>query len=540
MCGYSPIAIAAALLFACALPALAQTSAQTAETPPLAMQIGTLLSDPKVEGSHWGISVTELDGTPLYALNDAQLFQPASNAKLFTTAAALGLFNPAQTFMTTVSSHGIFTNAAVLKGDIILSGDGDANLSGRQIPYSLNTDEAAPPLRYLEAMAEQIAQSGLKTIDGDVVSIGDRYAHQPYAEGWNLDDLPWGYGAPVSMLSVNDNQLKLVITPGAEQREGANLNVSPDIPYYTVEMGVTTGAEKSATEINVERVPGSKLLFIYGSIPLHGAPDVEHVSIDDPTEFAAIALKKLLQDHGVVVTGKAYANRILTEADTDAQSFRKESREPLPNLKEAAHTQKIIAPPIHADSHDASYEKSTALAQHESPTLLQDVVVTNKVSQNLHAELLLHHLGAVYANGASFAQGARVVRQFAINAGVQPDDFYFVDGSGLSTYDLATPRAITQLLRFAVTQPWGSDYKSSLPVGGVDGTLENRFTKPPLKGNVFAKTGTHSEGNALSGYLVCASGKTVVFSILVGDHLPGTSADREAIDKIVAAIAAAN
>ncbi|HEY0307687.1 MAG TPA: D-alanyl-D-alanine carboxypeptidase/D-alanyl-D-alanine-endopeptidase, partial [Acidobacteriaceae bacterium] len=180
------------------------------------------------------------------------------------------------------------------------------------------------------------------------------------------------------------------------------------------------------------------------------------------------------------------------------------------------------------------------LARHVSPTLLDDVIVTNKVSQNLHAEMLLRQLGFKATPYTSFAQGARVVRQFAINAGVKADDFYFVDGSGLSTYDIATPRAFTALLRYAAAQPWGTDWKASLPVGGVDGTLEHRFTEAPLKGEVFAKTGTLSEDRALSGYLVCASGKTLVFSILVGNHLPGSHEDRDVMDKIVAAIAATN
>jgi D-alanyl-D-alanine carboxypeptidase/D-alanyl-D-alanine-endopeptidase (penicillin-binding protein 4) len=145
-----------------------------------------------------------------------------------------------------------------------------------------------------------------------------------------------------------------------------------------------------------------------------------------------------------------------------------------------------------------------------------------------------------------FAEGARVVRQFLVNSDIDPKDFVFYDGSGLSGYDLVTPRAIANLLSFAAhdpktgqPQPWFAAWKDSLPIGGVDGTLADRFTKAPLKGHVFAKTGTHSEGRALSGYLDCASGQTVIFSILDENHLPGDNADRDAMDKIVAAIAAA-
>jgi D-alanyl-D-alanine carboxypeptidase/D-alanyl-D-alanine-endopeptidase (penicillin-binding protein 4) len=139
----------------------------------------------------------------------------------------------------------------------------------------------------------------------------------------------------------------------------------------------------------------------------------------------------------------------------------------------------------------------------------------------------------------STVEGARVVRQFLINAGIDPNDFVFYDGSGLSSHDLVTPRATAKLLQFATTQPWFADWKASLPIGGEDGTLDFRFTKPPLKDHVFAKTGTEGEARALSGYLDCASGRTVIFSILVSNHLPGTTADRDVMDKIVAAIQAA-
>jgi D-alanyl-D-alanine carboxypeptidase/D-alanyl-D-alanine-endopeptidase (penicillin-binding protein 4) len=180
------------------------------------------------------------------------------------------------------------------------------------------------------------------------------------------------------------------------------------------------------------------------------------------------------------------------------------------------------------------------LASHESPPLSEDVVVTNKVSQNLHAELFLHQLGVAVVEGGSTAQGARVVRQFLLSAGIDKDDFVFFDGSGLSGHDLVAPRATARLLQYASAQPWFADWKKSLPVGGEDGSLAERFAKAPLKDHVFAKTGTLGEARALSGYLDCASGKTVIFSIMVGNHLPQTHADRDVMDKIVAAIAAAN
>jgi D-alanyl-D-alanine carboxypeptidase/D-alanyl-D-alanine-endopeptidase (penicillin-binding protein 4) len=169
----------------------------------------------------------------------------------------------------------------------------------------------------------------------------------------------------------------------------------------------------------------------------------------------------------------------------------------------------------------------------------EDIMLTNKVSQNLHAELLLRLLGKVHGTDGSFEQGTRVVRQFLIGAGVDDGDFFLYDGSGLSPDDRIAPRAYTQLLAYASRQPWGAAWRETLPVAGVNGTLASRFKNSPLKGRMSAKTGTLNETNALSGYLTAASGKTLAFSILVNNHRPGSEAELQAIDRIVEAIAAA-
>jgi len=508
----------AALLCACAMHA----------QQPLATTIGSLLADPKITGTHWGISVTQLDGTPIYALNDDKLFQPASTVKLFTTAAALGLLDRKATWSTTAQFFGSLTETGTAKGNITFFGSGDAFLSDTPDHYVAHAPHPPPPtLARLDALAtdlaSKLAEAGITTIDGGVVSLDD---WQPYGEGWNSDDLVWGYGAPISSIVVNDNQLQLTVTTGLSVGDAASISLAPDFPYYTLENHVVTAPAKTPTYINVVRE--DRTLRVYGVIATDTKADTEQVAIDDPTLYAALAFKASLVQHGITVSGDATTHHIVQDGDSSTRTIIREPIDLLTPLPQG------IAGGVFCE---APCKK--VFASHVSPTLVDDVIITNKVSQNLHAELLLLKL-ATHWRSTTSAQGARVVRQFAINAGISGDDFYFVDGSGLSNYDLATPRAFTQLLRYAATQPWGADYRSSLPIGGVDGTLEKRFTKPPLKGNVFAKTGTLSEDRALSGYVTAASGKTVVFSILVGDHLPGSTADRDVMDKIVAAIAAAN
>jgi D-alanyl-D-alanine carboxypeptidase/D-alanyl-D-alanine-endopeptidase (penicillin-binding protein 4) len=179
------------------------------------------------------------------------------------------------------------------------------------------------------------------------------------------------------------------------------------------------------------------------------------------------------------------------------------------------------------------------LASHVSVPVAEDIMVTNKTSQNLHAELLLRLLGKLCATDGSFAQGTRVVRQFLLDAGVDDSDFFFYDGSGMSMDDRIAPRAITRLLGYSSRRPWGQAWRDTLPIAGVDGSLAGRFKNSPLKGRLWAKTGTLGETNALSGYLTAASGKTLAFSILVNGHRPGSNVELQAIDRIVEAIAAA-
>jgi D-alanyl-D-alanine carboxypeptidase/D-alanyl-D-alanine-endopeptidase (penicillin-binding protein 4) len=505
----------------------------------LARTIAGLLDDPVVARDHWGIAVIGMDGTPIYSLNEGQLFQPASNAKLFTTAAAMALLGPDTTFDTRVVARGVLDGVA-LTGDLVLVGGGDANLSGREIPYvapvKTNKAETAAlpevnPLRYLAAMADQVAATGLKVVNGDVVGDDTLFPWEPYGQDWAIDDVVWGYGAPVSALSINDNQIKVTVTAGATVGSPATVVIDPAVPsYYTLDLSVTTGEKKSGSHLQMERALGSKVLRVYGTIAVDAKPDEEEVAIQDPAEYAAIALKGLLEARGVVVTGKA---RAMHRVSTDAESFSERMKEPGQENAwiggEAATGSCLVSQDV----------VGKVLATHVSSTLRDDVTVTNKVSQNLHAELWLHHLGKMFCGDGSTVRGARLLQAFLEGAGIDPDDFVFFDGSGLSGHDLVTPRATARLLQYASTQPWFADWRASLPVGGVDGSLELRFAKAPLKGRVFAKTGTLGEARALSGYVEGASGRTVIFSIMVGNHLPQTHEDRDVMDKIVTAIAAA-
>jgi serine-type D-Ala-D-Ala carboxypeptidase/endopeptidase (penicillin-binding protein 4) len=505
---------------------------------PLSRSVEEILADPALSHAHWGISVIASDGRPIYQLNQAQSFEPASNAKLFTTAAAFAVFSPDSRFTTNVVARGTIDPDGTLHGDIVLQGSGDPSLSGRAWPYNGKTERPSPPLQPLQDLAAQIAKRGLiHKVTGRIVGDDSSFPFERYGGGWGWDDLQWDYGAAVSALTVNDNVVYLDLMPGASPGDPIATTWNPPVPYYALENTAITGQISPKPQLGLDRQPGSMTIRLFGTLPVNSKGVHLALAIEDPAEFAALAFRQMLLDQGIEVPGiqtqgVAIAGAAVAEHSfsTDTAEYLDVSRAPLPSPLPTARS--LPGSPVTSNE--------TLLATHISPPIAQDLTIINKVSQNLHAELILRDLGKAVLNDGSIASGARVVRQFLVNAGIDPTDFVFFDGSGLSPQDLITPRAATTLLAYAGRQPWGEAFRQTLPIAGVDGSLSGRFTQSPVKGKFFAKTGTLSEVNALSGYLTARSGKTVILSILCNGHDPSSEATRRAADKIVEAIYAAN
>ena len=507
------------------LGALLSPPARPRHKVPLPQAVGRILADPAVSQAHWGISVVGLNGTSIYKLNDGQYFNPASNAKLLTTAAAFALLPSGLTFTTLVSSDAPIGSAGDIRGDITIFGVGDPNISARTMPYNMKTERTGPPLAALEDIADQIVRHGVHSVSGDIVGDDTWFVYERYGSGWSWDDLQWGYGAPVSALSVNDNEVYLSAMPASQAGQNAVIAWTPATPYYAVENSLITSTAGDPTKPGVERSPGSLTVRIFGATPVGQQGLHTAMSIEDPAEYAARSLRAMLLARGVQVSGKARAQH---RPSVNTGDFLSAQQAP------------VSLHPITIETVQSAGAGPNLLASHVSPPLGDDLVVTNKVSQNLHAEITLRTLGKFESSDGSLLEGTRVVRQFLISAGVAPTDFVLFDGCGLSVQDLVTPRTFTTLLAYAARQSWGTAYRASLPVGGVDGSLSSRFKQPLLNGKVFAKTGTLGEARALSGYVVAASGQTVAFSIMCTDHSPSLPADRTAMDSIVAAIAESN
>lgn len=488
--------------------------AAASEPSTLADRISRVLASPDLQHSFWGIEVQSLStGQVLYSQNSEKLFTPASNAKLFVTASALALMGPEYRYRTTVETNGTLDSHGRLSGDLILVGRGDPNLSGRELPYNLRTERDDDPLKPLAQLADEVVQKGVKYVDGDIVADDSYFAFQRYGQGWSQEDLVWGDGAPVSALTVNDNVVFLKVQPGDHVGERAFISAVPFSNYYHVDNRVITSPAGSARDLHVNREPDSNVVALWGSMPLGDPGASEGVAIEDPAEFAGALFRQLLEARGVAIFGK------LKVRHTEMASV---------NMLPATTTAGVSA-----NQSQNAPGSTVVLASYQSPPLVEDITVINKVSQNLHAEMLLRLLGKEKGTAGTVESGLDVERAFLHAAGIPDDQYELFDGSGLSREDLVTPHAIVQLLRYASTQPWGNSYKESLPVAGVDGSLSYRFPHLDSRAHVSAKTGSLTGVRSLSGYATTIHGQKLVFSILTNNFNVPEKQVTDAVDAIV-------
>lgn len=462
--------------------------AASAAAQGLGERIDSILASGGASRALWGIHVVDVEtGKSLFDRNAALPMTPASNMKLLTTALALLTFGAQHRFETRV--------LLAPSGDLVLVGGADPSLSGRIYPYV--RDATGDPKEPLAALAGQVKAAGVTKVEGDLVGDDTLHEHDPWPGGWAVDDLPWEYGAPVGALAYNDNAASLTIRPGAQAGDMARVTLSPALAWFTIHNTLRTerGARR---QVRLDRMPGSSVLTIAGVAPPGAGASTQSIAVDDPARFAAEAFREALSEAGIPVMGRV---RVLHRQPGEAWT------EP----------------------------RGRTVARRLSPPLSEIVAVINKVSQNLHAELMLREIGR--AKGGRAARSAGVEQLASWLAGLVPDtrELALVDGSGLSRQALASPRVLTAVLRAMAASAEGEVFSQSLPAAGVDGTLSARFRGLGDASAIRAKTGSVRHVAALSGYATQKTGR-LAFSIVANHATAPAQEIRAAIDRIGMAI----
>lgn len=442
-------------------------------------------------GTRFGLLVVDDQGREVAAIRPDDRFIPASNTKLFTTAAAMALLHDQP-------ADGAMIGLVLGKGrapNVVIKGSGTLNLS--TAPECI-TNCLGPLLDQIAAKTRLVS---------DVIADDSAMTDQRWSPGMSWNNIGTDSGTATSALVIDNNELPIVVTPGAVGQPPA-VAVSA---YYTLINQAVTVVEGD-TRLGIDRAVGGRVLRLYGTIKVGAQPWRELTGLDDPADYAGWLVAKGLAQRGVKVRGAVKTVHRLAGMPA-------------------------ITP---------NYKLSFAVEARATP-LAEEVALINKVSQNLHAELLMRRLA--FAAPApqpgkpapldSLEQGLAAARTVFAAAGLPRGGYDFADGSGMSTYNRISPRAAVALLRWTALQPWGGKFRASLPVGGQDGTLRRRFAGTPLAGRIFAKTGTLNATNALSGWMIAASGRELTFSIIANDVPDGSSAVA-AMDNALLAIAAQN
>ena len=433
----------------------------------LGATVEKLIDIPELAKVRVGVQVVRLgDGEVVCAREADQLFVVASNNKLIVSAAALHVLGKDFRFKTLVWTDGRLSDDGTLNGNIIVRGGGDPNLSGR-------FHDRATSL--FEDWTEELRKKGCRRIKGAILADDSAFDREWTNPDWPKDQLTHWYCAPSSALSFNDNCIDVTVRPGRTVGAALVVVTSPKTSYVKLKVTGKTGGAKTRSAVWFSRRPGSNSLTIGGKHPFGGAAYTNFATVHNPALGAVHVLREVLIAGGIEVTGEADV------WDGPALDPKKGGR--------------LIAAP--------------------SSALLGTLQVMNKRSQNFYAEQVLKALGLEAGGKGTTKNGLDAVAGVLAQAGVPTGEYHMVDGSGMSRGNRFSPSQVVKVLSWMHAGDYGETFRSTLAVGGEDGTLADRFTSPGLKGRVLAKSGYLRGASALSGYLVSKTGSDYAFSILM-------------------------
>ena len=451
---------------AAARPATAMAVGATFEE-----RLSSLVNGAVARGATSSIQIVELESGRVIAERNPHLpVAPASNMKIFTTAAAIDMLTPSFQIETGVYARGEVDASGTLQGDVKVVGRGDPTIGGRFHDGSATA--------VIQEWAADLKRSGVKTVSGDLIFeygyMDTEYIHPT----WPVDQLTAWYEAPVAAFALQEGCIEVRVLPS---KAGAPcvVQLEPPTSYVQVQNSCRTGRGLPF----ITRHRGSNTVIVRGGVPARSGATEVFITIENPVQYFATVTNETFQRAGIRILGK----------------MQLVPRDPRPDWR--------------------------LVSKHTTPLNIL-VYVINKKSQNHYAEQVLKMIGAETRQEGSWSAGNAEVKEWlTTKVGVPANEFQPVDGSGMSRNNRASANAFISVLRYMWKSPWREEFVSSLPFSGdPDSKFGNRLKQPPFARQVYAKTGYIAGVIGLSGYVHAQSGKVYAFSFLFNHYRVGVYA----------------
>ena len=441
---------------------------------PLQNKISSILKQyPSMQGIKMGIYAVSLkNGKELVNFSIEELFIPASNQKLFTTAAALVKLGPNFSFPTIVSAHDLDPNG-IISGPLFIKGFGD--------PLLVNEE--------LWELCRQLQFAGVKKVLGDLIFDDSYFDLEGKTNNYNRSAA--SYYAKSNALSINFSTVAFFIRPAFQAGLKAFVQSNPSTHFINIQNRCYTSKDSSSAAIAVLKNEDENSFILSGKIPLEHPQVTIYRAIDFPSQYTAVVFKEMLAQLGITISGSI--NRGFMS------------------------------------------DRAKIIYQHQSRPLSMIIASLNKMSNNFIAQQILKTMGAeIRGQPGTTEKGLLVIEDFLKEAGLNTKQFIAEDGCGLSRKNFTSPKMIVDLLAYMYQnfncQP---EYLASLAIGGVDGTLEKRFYDIDIRGKVRAKTGLLKGVCTLSGYAFSKRYGIIAFSILMNGKKDQQNMCKKIQDQII-------
>lgn len=509
--GVLAVFAALALTVGCTVVSSDDSDADSTSIPGLPDEALEVMNQSQYASGRWLISVEDLDtGDVLIDLDGDKMAEPGSFVKTYSAGAAWVKWGPDHTVTTPVKQSGTVAGG-ILTGDLVLVGQGDLTMGGRTkgdgtVDFAnLDHNDANPlpgatltpqdPLTGLDDLAAQVRAAGITTIDGDVV-VDDRLF---------VGTLQ---GKPVTPTIVNQNLLDILVTPGTPGQD-ATAELTPVVAPWKLDNQVRTVApgEEAELEDPVISPDDPYTVVIAGTVAADADPSLKVWEIEDTASFARTAFIEALARSGVTVSADPIA----------------------PNPADALPAVDAVA-------------ALPSVAELESLPLSEEVTYVMKISYNRGAQTLICRLAAD-AGETDCNRGMGIAEEIWADAGLDTLGASLIDGSGLEG-NLITPANAVQIQSLMAERADAEEWRDTMPVLGVDGSLADVQADSPAAGNVFAKTGTLVGSDrfngrlrlgtkTLGGVMDTAGGRHLAFTIIVNQGFyPGLDGVFEANDDV--------